>query len=164
MAPEADDTTTMLDITESTALTQPTTQPSTASTTNLSTSKKRRKRHQKPHILLQQTLRSPAWVYIHLRHLSNSPPPLDAVTAHLHLTTALQQFLGLHGSAITFDVLKLDAQDVWIRAQAEDQRAIVAAAGGWVSGKGEGWRVVGWSWWDAGVGGAGGGGQDLFGD
>lgn len=32
-----------------------------------------------------------------------------------------------------------------------------------MSGKGEGWRVVGWSFWDAGVGGADEGeGREIF--
>lgn len=172
MTPETDEQS-LPDITESTAQTQPTTQSSTSTNNG---SKKRKKNNKKPHILVQRTLRNPSWCYIHLRHLTPSPtnitktssqPPdsLDPVTAHLHLTTALQQFLGLHGNAIRFDILKLEGQDVWIRAQGEDQRAIVAAAGGWVSGRGEGWSVVGWSSWDAAAGaGARDGGRGLFGD
>lgn len=152
------------DATESTAITLPTTQ-STSTTTG--TKKRRKNRNPKPHILYQQTLRSPTWSYIHLSHLTGSSPQspdLDAVTAHLHLTTAFKQFLGLHGVAIPFDILKLEKQDLWIRVQAEDVKAVVAAAGGWVSGKGEGWRVVNWSSWDAGGGEGTNGGQDLFND
>ncbi len=131
-----------------------------------SSKKKRKKRHSKPHVLFQTTLRNPQWSYIHLQHLTSSTDALadlDAVTAHMHLTAALTQFLGLHGSAIAFDILKLETQDVWIRLAAEDQSALVAAAGGWVSGNGEGWRVKGWSLWDAGVVGMD-RGQDLFTD
>lgn len=171
MAPESEDTT-PADITESTALSQPTTQPSSATSTSTTNpfKKKKRKRHQRPHILHQQTLRNPTWCYIHLRHLSLQQPnhsfqDLDAVTAHLHLQTALQQFLGVHGSAIAFDILKLEGEVVWIRTKAEDQRMFVAAVGGWTSGNGEGWRVVGWSFWDAGVDeGDGNRARDLFGD
>jgi ribonuclease P/MRP protein subunit POP8 len=131
-----------------------------------SSQRKRRKRHSKPHILTQITLRKSQWSYIHLQHLhasDKSPEDLDAVTAHMHLTAALTQFLGLHGSAIPFDILKLSSQDVWIRLAAEDQSAVVAAVGGWVSRNGEGWRVKGWSSWDAGVVGSE-RGQDLFTD
>lgn len=169
MAPEDTNDVPMPGMTEPTTRPQPPTQPSTSTTADPK-KKKRQKRHQKPHILRQSTLRHPQWCYIHLRHISTQrqqqrQPDLDAVTAHLHLTTALQQFLGLHGTAIAFDVLKLEEQDVWIRAQSKDQRALVAAAGGWINGKGEGWRVVGWSHWDAGVtAGAREGGQDVFDD
>lgn len=83
------------------------------------------------------------------------------MTAQMHLTAALSSFLGLHGSAIAFDILKLEGQDVWIRVQAEDRAAVVAATGGWVNGAREGWRVVGWSCWN--VEGAGSRrGEELF--
>lgn len=116
----------------------------------------------------QFSLRSPPWCYIHMQHLSPSQPttiqrasPLDPLTAHIHLTSALSSFLGLHGSAIQFDILKLEGQKIWIRVASEDRAAVVAAAGGWMSGSGEGWRVVGWSYWNAGVVGAR-GGRELF--
>lgn len=152
----------MLDTTESTAVTEPTTQPSTATTSTTipgEKTKKRKKKSNKPHTLTQTTLRQPQWTYIHLRHKPATKPPyptLDAVTAHLHILAALQQFLGLHGSAIAFDILKVDDQDVWIRVQKEDERAVVAAVGGWISNKGEGSYVVSWGAWDVDGGGDGG--------
>lgn len=114
-------------------------------------SKKKRKRTPKKHILSHFTIRNPPWAYIHLEHLvsTEKAPDLDAVTAQLHLTAALSQFLGLQGAAIPFDILKLEGQDVWIRLQSEDRTALIAAAGGWVSRNGEGWRIKGWSSWDA---------------
>lgn len=110
----------------------------------------------------QLTIRHPRWSYIHLRHLS--PHPLDALTSHLHLTTALSQFLGQHGASVPIDLLKLDEGpgEVWIRVPAQDRCAVVAAVGGWVGKAGEGWRVLGWSSWGAGVKGRD-GGQELFG-
>jgi ribonuclease P/MRP protein subunit POP8 len=125
---------------------EPTQQSSTTSK-----KKKRKKRTPKPHILSQLTLSDAPWIYIRLQHLTSSTQPsdLDAVTAHLHLTTALSQFLGLHGAAIPFDILKLDGQDVWIRLPHEDSSAVFAAVGGWVSANGEGWRVKCSSSWDA---------------
>lgn len=124
-------------------------EPTQTSTT--SNKKKRKKRPSKPHVLSQVTLQQPPWSYIRLQHLTSSTNPgdLDAVTAHLHLTAALTQFLGLHGAAIPFDILKLEGQDVWIRLQHEDSSSLIAAAGGWVSTKGEGWRVKGSRSWDA---------------
>jgi ribonuclease P/MRP protein subunit POP8 len=147
---------------------------SSTSTTTTSSKRKRKKRQSKPHILSQHTLRSPPWSYVHLQHLTsgtttNQAPgskqaaDLDAITAHQHLIAALRQFLGLHGAAIAFDITKLSGQEVWIRLAAEDRSALVAATGGWVSSGGEGWRVVGWSSWDAGASRVGrASGQDLF--
>jgi ribonuclease P/MRP protein subunit POP8 len=149
------------DATESTAKTTEATQQTSSTTTK----KKRKRRTPKPHVLSQLTLRDPPWSYIRLQHLTSSiqPPDLDAVTAHLHLTAVLSQFLGLHGTAIPFDILKLEGQDVWIRLPHEDSSALIAAVGGWVSTNGEGWRVRGSSSWDASALGKD-AGQDLFDD
>lgn len=114
------------------------------------------------------TLRNPTWSYIHLRHQpspSQLPPnPLDALTAHIQITAALHQFLGVHGAAVPVDILRLDASDVWIRVPAGDRSAVVAAVGGWVGRGGEGWRVIGWSSWSAGAEGGRDGGRELFGN
>ncbi|TKA65445.1 hypothetical protein B0A55_10330 [Friedmanniomyces simplex] len=158
------------EVTETTAVTEPATQPSTATKKK---KPKKRKRTPKPHILTQFTLRSPPWSYIHLQHLTSHGPPattttpssLDALTAHLQLTAALTQFLGLHGAAIPLDILQLrtESAELWIRVPAQDRSALLAAVGGCVSGKGEGWRVVGSSAWDARAM-AMGSGQGLFED
>lgn len=151
--------------TESTAITLPTTQAtSQTSTTANNNRKKRRKKPPTNQTLSQFPIRKPEWTYIHLQHISSSTTAsLDAVTAHLHLTAALSTYLGLHGTAIPIDILKLEGREIWIRVPAEDRAALIAAVGGWVSGNGEGWRVRGWSHWNAsGVGRDG--GKDLFGD
>ncbi|RMY18733.1 hypothetical protein D0866_13083 [Hortaea werneckii] len=147
----------MQDVTESTAVTLPTTQASSPP------DKKKRKRTSKNRILSQFAMRSPPWSYIHLQHLTppGSEAKLDAVTAHLHLTASLSQFLGVHGTAISVDITKLEGKDVWIRVPNQDSSAVIAAAGGWTSGKGEGWRVKGSSSWDARAM-ARDSGQDLF--
>lgn len=112
------------------------------------------------------TLRNPAWSYIRLQRLQ--PPQnvsaLDALTAHIQITAALHQFLGVHGAAVPVDVLKLEGSEVWIRVPAEDRSALVAAVGGWVGRAGEGWRVMGWSSWSAGAEGERDGGRELFGN
>ena len=147
------------DVTDTTAVTVATTQDSTE------VAKKKRKRRAKNHTISQFTIRDPPWAYLHLQHLASpgtSTNP-DAVTAHLHITAALSQFLGLHGAAIPIDIFKLENTDVWIRVPAEDKSAVIAAVGGWVSGKGEGWRVKGVSSWDARAM-ARDSGQDLFND
>ena len=138
----------------------------TTQVTESSTSaKKRRKKTPRNYTLSSFTIRNPPWAYVHLQHLTSAskPPMLDAVTAHLHLTSALSQFLGLHGAAIPFDIMKLEGQEVWIRVPSGDRSALIAAVGGWVSKGGEGWRVKGWSSWNANAMGRD-SGQDLFND
>lgn len=134
-----------------------------ASTDPSSAAKKRRKRTPKNHTVSQFTIRDPPWAYIYLQHLTSAgpTPSLDAVTAQLHITAALSQFLGLHGTAIPVDIMKLEGGDVWIRVPAQDKTALVGAVGGWVSAKGEGWRVKGTSSWDSRAM-ARDSGQDLF--
>lgn len=153
---------------ESTHPAPPAQDPATESTKHKSRKRKKSSSSTTQQQTHQFSLRNPPWCYIHLQHLSPSqitttqrPAPLDPLTAHIHLTSALSSFLGLHGSAIQFDILKLEDQDIWIRVASEDRAAVVAAAGGWMSGSGEGWRVVGWSHWNAGVVGAR-GGRELF--
>ncbi|KAB8300233.1 hypothetical protein EYC80_000446 [Monilinia laxa] len=82
------------------------------------------------------TIRAPPFSYIHLE-LQTSPlkkQQLDDITAKSYLTSALTQFLGLHGAAIPIDILKTEGKDVWIRVMREDTSAAVAALGGWVKG------------------------------
>lgn len=144
--------------------------------TSTSSKRKRKKRQSKPHILTQHTIRSPPWSYVHLQHVTAASltgqtshaqhaDHLDAITAHQQLNAALRRFLGLHGAAIAFDILKLDGRDVWIRLATQDRSALIAAMGGWVSSGGDGWRVIGWNSWDAGASRLGREtGQDLFHD
>jgi ribonuclease P/MRP protein subunit POP8 len=128
----------------------------------------RKDRKTNPHFISQLTLRHPQWCYIQLQHMSAGKPKLgqiDEITAHLHLDAALSQFLGLHGSAIRFDILKIQNQNIWIKLAADDRKAFIAAVGGWVSTEGEGWSIKGTSSWSACAMGRDGGqysGQDLF--
>ncbi|EMC96582.1 hypothetical protein BAUCODRAFT_576256 [Baudoinia panamericana UAMH 10762] len=129
-------------------------------------SKRKRKRTPKPNVLSQLTIRNPPWAYIHLRHITTTgaaTTELDSVTAHMHITAALSQFLGLHGAAIPIDITKIEKADVWVRLPAEDCSSLLAAVGGWVSSKGAGWRIIGTSSWDAAAPGRN-SGQDLFND
>ncbi|KAI9836489.1 MAG: hypothetical protein M1838_005067 [Thelocarpon superellum] len=115
------------------------------------------------------TLRQPAWSYLHLELYSatsfastsarppsttartggmTSTPPassrpgiidLDAVTARLLLTRALSRHLGLAGSSIPMDILKLDGAQLWIRVPRQDLSCVMVALGAW-----EGpWEVTG---------------------
>ncbi|KAK6001493.1 hypothetical protein QM012_002824 [Aureobasidium pullulans] len=113
----------------------------------------KRKRSEKPSSAVTQfTIRNPPWSYLQLSLITNSPNyQLDALTAHLHLRAALSQFLGLHGTAIPIDILKLHNNDVYIRVPREDASALVIAVGGWVGKAGEGWRVKTSSSWAIGL-------------
>ena len=110
-----------------------------------SSQKNKRKKNQKPSSTISQfTIRNPPWAYVHLSLISassNATAELDALTAHLQLRAALSQFLGLHGTAIPIDILKLEANNVYIRVPREDSSALVIAVGSWVGKNGEGWMV-----------------------
>ena len=96
-------------------------------------------------------IRRPTFSYLHLSLLSIYAPAsitLDALTVHKYLKSALQQFLGLTGTSISFDILKIYAYEVWIRVAREDGSAVVAALGSWVGQSGSvSWRVRGRGDW-----------------
>lgn len=112
------------------------------------------------------TIRNPPHIYLHLSLLastlpSSNQPPVDTLTARTYLTSALSQFLGLTGTAIPIDFLKVEARDVWIRVPREDSAAVVGALSQWI-GKdgGVSWRVKGKGEWLGAV--AAGDGSQLF--
>ncbi|KAI5294872.1 hypothetical protein KEM52_002991 [Ascosphaera acerosa] len=86
------------------------------------------------------TSKASEWAYLKLQLISSLPgtsaalPPLDALTARTHLTSALTQHLGLVGTSISVDLLKLDpaARLVWIRVPREDASAVVTALAAWI--------------------------------
>ncbi|PLB34299.1 uncharacterized protein BDW47DRAFT_129202 [Aspergillus candidus] len=104
------------------------------------------------------TSRNPPWTYLKLQltHQPNTSnttksQPLDPLTARTHLTSALSQFLGLTGTAIPVDILKittpgLDTADdsssgstsqekiVWVRVPRADATAVVDALSSWIGG------------------------------
>jgi ribonuclease P/MRP protein subunit POP8 len=121
-------------------------------------SKKRSKPHFKGHEIQSRTIKTPPWTYIHLNlissdDVSSSQQSLDLLTARSYLTSALAQFLGLSGSAIPIDFLKLEDDktgimgDVWVRVPREDAGVVLAAVGGWSNGNGTGWKVQSWGNW-----------------
>ena len=78
--------------------------------------------------------------------------PLDPLTARTYLTSALSQFLGLTGTSISIDILKISSENaidtVWIRIPRPDGAAVVAALSSWIGGGSSGsgsvaWRVCG---------------------
>jgi ribonuclease P/MRP protein subunit POP8 len=99
----------------------------------------------KSHEITCRTIKSPAFSYACLELISDPPSkvPLDNLTVRSYLTSALTRFLGLTGSAISVDILKVEPKECWIRVPREDLSAVVAAVGGWV-GRGENGGEVGW--------------------
>lgn len=82
------------------------------------------------------TFRHPPYAYIHLiaKSLSTSTHvDLDKVTAQLYLRSALSQFLGITGTAIQLDLLKVQERDIWLRVARQDASAVVAAVSQWAS-------------------------------
>jgi ribonuclease P/MRP protein subunit POP8 len=115
--------------------------------------KRKHQKHLKGHEITTKTIKTPPFSYVHLQLISDSdgPKDLDSLTVRSHITAALTQFLGVTGSAISVDILKVEATECWIRVPREDLSPVVAAVGGWIGGnetEGKvGWRIKGSGNW-----------------
>ncbi|KAF3926069.1 hypothetical protein ABW20_dc0109407 [Dactylellina cionopaga] len=136
--------------------------------------KPKEKPRTKPHPTEQRfTVRKPEWHYLHLRMTFDPPHPVDftspsyppdLLTWKTHLSTALNQFLGLSGTAIPIDFLHLNGPEVWTRIPREDATRFMAGISGWgqeVEGRTVGFRVLASTEVLMGI--VGGEGRDLFG-
>ena len=86
------------------------------------------------------------FVYMHLSLIRSSDHNdnrvLDPVTVRTYLTAALQQYLGLTGTAVPLDILKVHDNSAWIRLPTEDSRAVQGALSQWLGKDGDvSWRV-----------------------
>ena len=92
------------------------------------------------------TLRNPPYMYLRLsvRTFPSGPgdrvpaqtmPSLDEITIHQYVTSALRFFLGITGTAIPIDILKVCGNEAWVRVPREDGQKVIAAISCW-SGKG----------------------------
>lgn len=112
------------------------------------------------------TIRNPPYTYLNLILLTSTPsslsqPPLDLLTARTYLTSALSQYLGLTGTAIPIDFLKVEGRSAWIRVPREDSVALVGAISQWVGKEGGvSWRVKAKGEWLGSV--VAGNGDHLF--
>ncbi|KAF2156158.1 hypothetical protein K461DRAFT_291104 [Myriangium duriaei CBS 260.36] len=133
---------------------------------------RKRKKSKPSTVISQMTLRKPEWAYIHLRLISPSSlvahaagnstlTPVDEVTVYMHIQSALKSFLGVHGTAITLDFLRVKGHDIWIRTPRQDVNALVAAVGGWIGSSGEALRIMDWGSWGPNEGRNG---KELFND
>jgi ribonuclease P/MRP protein subunit POP8 len=96
-------------------------------------------------VLTSKTITTPPFSYICLELVSDTAAriKLDEITVRTYITSALTQFLGLTGSAMSVDILKVQGKESWIRVPREDLSPVVAAMGGWF-GKSEAEGSVGW--------------------
>jgi ribonuclease P/MRP protein subunit POP8 len=84
--------------------------------------------------LITNTIRSSKWTYFHLALFSpGNEPELDAITARANMNAAMKRFLGLTGSAMPIDILKLDGVEVWVRVLREHANAFHEAMSSWTS-------------------------------
>jgi ribonuclease P/MRP protein subunit POP8 len=116
-------------------------------------SKRKSQKHLKGHEITTKTIKTPPFSYIRLQLISDpdTMKDLDSLTVRSHIMSALTQFLGVTGSAISVDILKVEGTECWIRVPREDLSPILAALGGWVGGsetEGKvGWRTKGSGNW-----------------
>ena len=102
------------------------------------------------------TVRKPPYSYLHLALISASTLPhvlpaksrkvqsdMDLLTAQSYVGSALKQYLGLTGSTIPIDFLRIEGMDCWIRIPRQDEMMVVGALGHWISSRegGVAWKV-----------------------
>ncbi|KAH6606359.1 hypothetical protein Trco_005512 [Trichoderma cornu-damae] len=91
-------------------------------------------RLRKSHELLTCTIKTPPFSYAHLELLTDPPDAaveLDNLQVKSYCTAALRQFLGLTGSAIALDILKVEARQCWVRVPRHDLGSFAAALTAW---------------------------------
>lgn len=69
---------------------------------------------------------------------SSANAPLDELTTRTYLSSALAQFLGVTGTAISIDIMKVENDGAnkyaWIRVPRDDASAVVSAVSSWIGG------------------------------
>ncbi|KAH6715193.1 hypothetical protein BKA61DRAFT_479737 [Leptodontidium sp. MPI-SDFR-AT-0119] len=120
---------------------------SNGDTTGAADPKLKQQNPHRGHEITSKTIKTPQFSYACLQLISDSPtatsPELDSLTVRSYIGSALNQFLGLTGSAISIDVLKVEGAESWIRIPRKDLSLVLAAVGGWTGGS-EGNSRVGW--------------------
>jgi ribonuclease P/MRP protein subunit POP8 len=111
------------------------------------TKPKQKSTHHRGHEITTRTIKAPYFSYICLELVSDTGAGinLDEITVRSYITAALTQFLGLTGSSISVDIMKVQGKECWIRVPREDLSPVIAAVGGWVGGNeadgSAGWKV-----------------------
>ncbi|KAK8136882.1 hypothetical protein PG984_004822 [Apiospora sp. TS-2023a] len=90
---------------------------------------------QKSHELASCVIKEPLFSYAHLQVLNGNPlqEPIevDALQVRSYCMKALQQFLGIAGTAISIDILKVDGANCWLRIPRDSLGAFSAAITAW---------------------------------
>ncbi|KAI5461123.1 hypothetical protein BGZ63DRAFT_227675 [Mariannaea sp. PMI_226] len=88
---------------------------------------------QKSHDILTCTIKAPPFSYAHLELVSShgTPVELDNLQVKSYCTAALGQFLGLTGTAIPLDILKVQGSHCWLRVPRPDLGSFAAAITAW---------------------------------
>lgn len=98
-------------------------------------------------VITSKTIKTPPSSYACLELVTESSKitSLDDITVRSYIMAALTRYLGLTGSAISIDILKVEGKECWIRMPREDLSPVIAAVAGWVGDNGAdgkvGWRV-----------------------
>ncbi|RDL35130.1 uncharacterized protein BP5553_07061 [Venustampulla echinocandica] len=102
---------------------------------------------QRGHEITSKTIKAPPFSYACLELKTEALPSstdLDEVTVRSYITSALTQFLGITGSAISVDILKIEGAECWVRVPRQDLSPFIAAVGGWTGLTEDGnvgWRI-----------------------
>lgn len=110
-------------------------------------------------------IKHPIFTYFHLTLLSATIPAssaaIDILAARSYLTSALQNYLGMTGTAIPVDFLKVEGRHIWIRLPKEDGPAFSGAISQWMGKDGTlSWKVESKGDWLGAV--VAGDGTELF--
>ncbi|RFU35822.1 hypothetical protein B7463_g437, partial [Scytalidium lignicola] len=105
-----------------------------------------RQKPAKGHVITSKTIKTPySYACLELTTEASKNICLDELTVRTYITAALTRYLGLTGSAISIDILKVDGKQCWIRMPREDLSLVLAAVGGWIGNDRVdghvGWRV-----------------------
>lgn len=71
----------------------------------------------------------------------------DDITLRTYLNSALTQYLGLVGTAISIDILRIQDGEAWVRLPGDDESAVVAALSQWTGAQGVVVRIRNRSHW-----------------
>ncbi|KAH7266773.1 uncharacterized protein BKA55DRAFT_533577 [Fusarium redolens] len=91
---------------------------------------------EKSHDLLTCTIKEPPFSYAHLQLITDAPSSSSSVTfdnlsLKSYCTAALRQFLGITGTAISIDILKVENSHAWVRLPRPDLGSFAAAITAW---------------------------------
>lgn len=76
---------------------------------------------------------------------------LDEITTRSYLDSALGQYLGLTGMALSIDIMKVSGTSAWLKVPTSDENLVIAALAQWTSSGNVVLRSMGRSTWLGGL-------------